>query len=236
MLWSWNAIFTRVTTITATVQPQIIKESHTQPIWHVIVLTVLSLGFYAPIWFFKTSRLLVERANNLLQLPKDSAPHLTPPKLADLTEQEINSLELIKRVSPFFITLGILLPFINILVGYFYFKMIAELYPDRTSQVRANPALVGLGLSLLLTGSACLFRLPQAFYLLYCVGFAVTLSIAQHMLNKYWRHIELDDDLLVRHSFSAMELVLLIIGIVLLGLILASFCVAPMQPAPIQTP
>jgi hypothetical protein len=236
MLWSWNAIFTRVTTITATVQPQIIKESHTQPIWHVIVLTVLSLGFYAPVWFFKTSRLLVERANNLLQLPKDSAPHLTPPKLAELTEQEINSLELIKRVPPFFIALGILLPFINILVGYFYFKMIAELYPNRTSFIRANPALVGLGLALMLTGSACLVKLPHALYLLYCVGFAVPLSVGQHLLNKYWNQVELDDDLLVRHSFSALELVILIFGIVLLGLIIASFCVTPMQPAPILPP
>ncbi|HEY9756392.1 MAG TPA: DUF4234 domain-containing protein [Oculatellaceae cyanobacterium] len=225
-----------VSTITATVQPQIIKESHLQPIWHVIVLNVLTVGFYALVWFFKTARVLSNRANDLLERPSESAPYLAPPKLAELTEQEINSLDLIKRVPPFFLMLGILLPIINFFLGFFFFKMIAELYPDRTSFIRAQPALIGLGLSVALVGSTWLARLPHLYFLLYCVGVCVPLCIGQHLLNCYWRQIELDDDLLVRHSFSTSELVMLILGIVLLGLIIAGFFVTPMQPAPILSP
>jgi hypothetical protein len=223
-----------VTTITATAQPQIIKESQIQPVWHVIVLNALTVGFYAPIWFFKTSRLLLKRAKEELAVASDFSPHKAPVRLADLTQDETDSLDLIKRVPPFFLMLGILLPVINFFLGIFFFKMVAELYPDESSLAHKPPPLIGLALSLLMVGSLCLSRLPHLFFLLYCLGISVPISIAQHLLNAYWRSIELDSDLLVRHSFSTSELVMLILGIVLLGLIVAGFAIAPMQPAPVQ--
>lgn len=226
-------------TITATVQPQIIKESRIQPFWHVIVLNVLTVGFYAPVWFFKTARGLVRR----LEIGQGKVPAPTSGTvggqeghvlrttdtvaLKPLTTSETNSLDLIKRVPPIFLMLGMLLPFINFLLGAYFFRMIADLYPQQSTPVRKHPIVTGLLLSAMLVGGLCLSKLPSFYYLSYCLGVAMPLATAQHLLNAYWRSIELDDDLLVRHSFSTTELLMLIAGILLLGFIIASYCIVP---------
>ena len=223
-------------TITATVQPQIIKESQIQPVWHVIVLNVLTVGFYGLVWFYKNARILSKRLKSgtvALDLGEETAPEpeappgLVPVKLAKLTSQEAQTLELVKRTPPMFLTLGMALPVINFFLGIYFFKMLAELYPDKSSVVCKKPFVMGVFLALMTVGALCLSRLHLLYFLLYCVAISVPQSIAQHWLNAYWRSIELDDDVLVRHSFSTVELVMLILGIMLLGLIIAGFFIVP---------
>ena len=273
-------------TITATVPTEIIKESRIQPVWHVIVLNVLTLCVYAPIWFFKNSRDLSNRLKfssdsisssaatsdsissnkngksskkeRKQSAKKDNASESLvtatnkntgssasvitgsgsqPARicvrdssydtLAPLSSREKNVLDLVKRVPPLFLMMGMLLPVINFFLGMYFFKMLAELCPDVSSIPRKQPLIAGILLSLLWIGALCLFKLPGSYYLLYCPAVCIPLAIAQHWLNGYWKNVELDEDLLVRHSFSTVELVLLILGILWLGLVIASFCIIP---------
>ena len=283
-------------TITATVPAEIIKESRIQPVWHVIVLNVLTLCFYAPVWFYKNSRDLSNRlkfsSDSISSNPEPSAaaslkkqgksekkerkqnakkgdavnsastPTFTtvnagssampgsgssrsadesngprPARvcvrdssydtLALLSSREKNVLDLVKRVPPPFLLMGMALPAINFFLGIYFFKMLAELYPDASSLPRKRPLLTGILLSALLIGALSLFKLPGSYFLLYCPAVCIPLAIAQHWLNGYWQDVELDKDLLVRHSFSTIELVMLIVGIMLLGLDIAHFCIVP---------
>jgi hypothetical protein len=275
-------------TITATVPTEIIKESRIQPVWHVIVLNVLTLCVYAPIWFFKNSRDL----SNRLKFSSDSISSSADPSdsnssnkdeksakkeraqnakkgntsdalvtvvnenknpggpasvitgsgvqparicvrdssydtLAPLSSREKNVLDLVKRVPPVFLMMGMLLPVINFFLGIYFFKMLAELCPDASALPRKQPLIAGILLSLLWIGALSLCKLPGSYYLLYCPAVCIPLAIAQHWLNGYWKNVELDKELLVRHSFSTVELVLLILGILWLGLVIASFCIIP---------
>jgi hypothetical protein len=266
-------------TITATVPAQIIKESRIQPVWHVIVLNLLTLCFYAPIWFYKNSKDLSNRLKfssdlgsaegepsdfnsqkkrkelskknkqkytaqlvNLeasgTQKPDDNSAGGQVPvrvsirdssdeNLAPLTAREKDVLDLVKRIPPLFLCLGMALPVINFILGTYFFKMLAELSSDASSAPRKHPWIAGLVLSVMLIGGLSLVKLPKIYFLLYCPGVCLPLSIAQHWLNDYWSKVETDKDLLVRHSFSTTELLLLIFGIMLLGLIIAGYFIVP---------
>jgi hypothetical protein len=282
-------------TITATVPAEIIKESRIQPVWHVIVLNVLTLCFYAPIWFYKNARDLSNRLKFSLEsesaivdpsasksskkerkdksenkerkqnaIKSDASDSLLTPlpqsedsgipgpikaatgqppakmcvrdssydTLAPLSSREKDVLDLVKRVPPLLLIMGMALPVINFFLGIYFFKMLADLCPDTSSLARKQPLIAGVLLSLLLIGALCLFKLPKIYFLLYCPAVCIPLSIAQHWLNMYWQNVELDKELLVRHSFSTIELVMLIFGIMLLGLIIAGFYIVPFDVQP----
>jgi uncharacterized BrkB/YihY/UPF0761 family membrane protein len=206
-----------VSTITATTQPEIIKESRIQPVWHVIVLNVLTVCLYLPVWFYITAHQLARRY--------DGAENPGHEPLTQLTLTEKNSLELTKRIPPLMWALGMPIPFINIILGIFFFKMIAELYPERSSFISRQPLLIGSAVTVSMIALMCLGKLPNNYYLLYVTA-CLPAAISQHWLNKYWHSVE-PEGLLVRQSFATGELVMLILGIGLLGLILATFFIVP---------
>jgi len=200
-------------TITATTQPEIIKESRIQPVWHVIVLNVLTVGVYLLVWFYVTAHHLARRYDGVEN--PDTGP------LKPASPEETNSLELTKRIPPICWAFGMPIPFINIILGIFFFKMFAELYPDRTSFIHKQPMLMGSAITLAMIALMCLYRLPENYYLFYVTA-CIPVAVAQHWLNKYCQSIE-PDGLIVRQSFATGELIMLILGIGWLGLILARF-------------
>ncbi len=197
--------------ITSAVQIQI-RESRIQPVWHVLVLTLLTAGWYVPFWFYKTCRDLARRAS---QSTDDSFNFLTP-----LTISEAAALRYVRRCYPILLALGTLVPYLRIFVSAFVFKTAAQLYPHTQSPVRKHPVLAALILAAVYA-TAMGTALPGVMYFLYLL-IVVPIAVVQHWLNKYWLSVE-PDDVLVRQSFSATELVLLLFGIVLTGMLILHF-------------
>lgn len=198
--------------IQPTVETQV-KESRIQPVWHVFVLTLLTAGIYLPFWLYKNCRDLSKRASE----PTDDSPDSLKP----LTINEADALRYIKRCWPLVLAVGALLPFVGAFVLAFFFRTIAQIFPDTESPLRKHSLTTGVFLMLLTYAASAAARLPDAFYLLY-LTIVFPIAVAQHWLNRYWQSVE-PQDILVRHSFSTGELVLLIFGIMLTGMLILHF-------------
>jgi hypothetical protein len=199
-------------TITATGGEQI-RESHIQPLWHVLILTLLTAGLYLPFWVYKNCRDLSWRAS--------ASAEDSPEALKPLTIYEAGALRYIKRCYPIFLAFGAFLPYVGAFISAFYFKTIAQLYPEVDSPIHRYPILFGIILTLAVYGAAALNCLPGVAYLLY-LSVVLPALLAQHWLNRYWRAVE-PEGMFIRYSFSATELVLLMIGIMLTGMLILHF-------------
>jgi len=168
-----------------------------QPVWHVIVLSIVSCFGYSFYWYYKTWRDLKSEA------------------LSERGRQK-SELEQFADTSPMLRTLGLIVPIFNIYMAVSLMKAIAELNPSENSYTRKHP-LIASGLVMgSIIGLLCLYKLPGAFFML-SFSAAIPLSIVQLWLNKYWRSVE-SKDLLVRQAFTGKELIVVILGGLLLGL------------------
>lgn len=181
-------------------------ESKAQPLWHVVVLNILTLSAYTIIWFWKTWRDLAQHANSIdMDVPAD-------PVVLKL-----------RNISPIWRTLGALVPGLQIVLTSLLFTRIAQLYPDKTSYAYKHPIAVGILMTIVLDACLWLYRLPGAFMLLFLLSCA-PFVLAQYWMNAYWKTQE-PPNTLVRQAFSAGELASLILGAVLLGLIVTHFAI-----------
>lgn len=181
-------------------------ESKAQPLWHVIVLNILTMSAYTIVWFWKTWRDLAQHANSIdMDVPAD-------PVVLKL-----------RNVSPFLRTLGALVPGLQIVLTSLLFTRIAQLNPDKTSFAYKHPIAVGILMTIVLVGCLSLYRLPGPFMLLFLLGIA-PFVLAQSWLNSFWKTKE-PPNTLVRQAFTAGELASLILGAVLLGLIVTHFAI-----------
>ncbi|MBS1953499.1 MAG: DUF4234 domain-containing protein [Cyanobacteria bacterium SZAS-4] len=181
-------------------------ESKAQPLWHVIVLNILTMSAYTIVWFWKTWRDLAQHANSIdMDVPAD-------PVVLKL-----------RNISPFLRTLGALIPGLQIVLTSLLFTRIAQLYPEKTSFAYKHPITVGILLTIALFGCLSLYRLPGPFMLLFLLCSA-PFVLAQSWLNAYWKTQE-PPNTLVRQAFTAGELASLILGAVLLGLIVTHFAI-----------
>jgi hypothetical protein len=203
---------TKESAIQAAIETQI-RESRVQPIWHVFVLTILTAGWYLPFWVYKNCRDLSRRASAVTE------PDELPCK--DLSIHEADALRYIKRCWPMVLAIGAFLPFIGAFVTIFICRTIARLYPSSQSLIRKHALTAAIALMLLLYLASAMIKLPGAFSLLYLTA-VLPVALVQHWLNRYWRSVE-PDGLLVRQSFSATELLLLIFGIALTGMLILRF-------------
>ncbi len=182
-------------------------ESKAQPLWHVIVLNVLTMSAYTVVWFWKTWKDLAQHAEKIdLDAPADPA------------------LLKFRKVSPLLRTLGALIPGLQLYLTSLLFTRVAELYPRKNSIVRKQPVLIGVLMTVYMFVVFHLYRLPGPFmlcFLLYVAPFV----LAQSWLNAYWKTQEAPEAIL-RQAFSAGELASLILGAVLLGLIVTGFAIA----------
>jgi hypothetical protein len=181
-------------------------ESKAQPLWHVIVLNILTMSAYTIIWFWKTWRDLAEHANSIdMDAPAD-------PVVMKL-----------RNVSPALRTLGALIPVLQLFLTSLLFTRVAQLYPRKTSVVHKYPAAIGILMTLVMFGCFSLYKLPGAFMLLFLL-YVAPFVLAQSWLNAYWKTQE-PPNTLVRQAFSSGELASLILGAVLLGLMVTRFAI-----------
>lgn len=171
-----------------------------QPVWHVIVLSILTCFAYPIYWFFKNWRDLKAEA---------------------LSErgQTNSNLEQFADISPMLRTIGLLVPIFDIYIALTLIKGIAELNPSDNSYSRKHP-LIASGLVMgAIIALVYLQTLPGILYLLSFAA-SIPLAVVQSWLNNYWKSVEVPD-LIVRQTFTGKELIAVILGGLLLGLILA---------------
>ncbi len=183
---------------------QAVCESLQQPLWHVVVLAVLTCSAYLFYWFYKNWRDLSAQAG----------------RAAGAGCQ----LSRFENVSPLLRVIGLVVPVLNIYLAATQIKGIAELVPNSRSFPRRHPLLA----SALVVGGIIvlqlLSRLPGPLFLL-SFSACLPLACAQHWLNDYWRSVE-SPGLPVRYAFTIKEMVVIIAGSLWLGLVLAGFFLA----------
>lgn len=182
------------------------KDSLRQPLWHVVVLTILTCSAYPFYWFYKNWRDLSAQAS---QLEDGSGSQLAR----------------FRNISPLLRTIGLFVPVVNIYLALMQFKGIAALYPAEDSIQCRHPLFVASIALAAFIGLQYLALLKGPLYLL-SFSAAIPMAAVQYWLNAYWRSIE-DPQLPVRYAFSVKELVAIVIGSLWLGLILASFWIVP---------
>ncbi|HEY9731668.1 MAG TPA: hypothetical protein V6C89_07135 [Drouetiella sp.] len=181
-------------------------QSKAQPLWHVVVLNVLTLSAYTIVWFWKTWRDLAEHANAIdMDVPSNPA------------------LWKLRNISPVLRTIGGLVPILQIFLTSVLFSRCAELNPEPNSFAHKNPIASGMLMTLFMFACLSLYRLPGPLMLLFLLYIA-PFVLAQSWLNRFWRSQE-PPNALLRQAFSAGELTALILGSILLGLMLARFAV-----------
>ncbi len=182
-------------------------ESKVQPLWHVVVLNVLTMSAYTVVWFWKTWKDLAVHAQNIdLDAPAESA------------------LLKCRKISPLLRTMGALIPGLQLYLTSVLFTRVAELYPRKNSIVRKQPILIGILMTVAMFAFFHLYKLPGAFMLMFLL-YVAPFVLAQYWLNAYWKTQE-PPGVIVRQAFSAGELASLICGAVLLGLIVTGFAIA----------
>ncbi len=168
-----------------------------QPVWHVVALCVLTCFAYCFYWFYKTWRNLAASGGKR-------------PETAKYAE-----------ISPLLRTIGLFVPILHVWLSFNLFSGIAKLYPNKTSTVSQKPNWSAALLVLAMIGFIYLTKLPGAWYFL-SLGACIPLAVAQSWLNAYWQSLE-TKEILIRQAFTGKELVAIICGSLLLGLIAASF-------------
>lgn len=188
--------------------PDILQESRQQPIWHVFVLGILTMSAYLVVWFYKNIRELHDYAKLV------DAKEAPPPN-----QQE--ALLKFKKASPILLAVGLIIPVLQIFLAVRFFKQCAELHPERETVMRRHPWLCGLGVTLALALLLHLARLPGPLFLLYLTAI-LPIALVQSWLNDLWKSVE-PNGLIVRHAFSIGELVSIIVGSMLLGVVVVGF-------------
>ena len=176
---------------------QEIKFSHRQPPWHVLVLGTFTLLAYLPFWFYKTIKTL--RREGLLENV------------------------VLKKLPPSVLAISMVVPIINIFTAAGVFNEALNLYPDDNYPLKRN---VGLASLLLAMFMSLLFPMskgegPQL--LLFVLG-VLPVALCQQWLNAYWKQKE-PEDLIYREAFSVPELLVIIVGSLIFGLILFNFMI-----------
>ena len=197
-----------------------IIDSKQQPAWHVVVLSIFSLCTYVPIWFYTAGSRLEKEASRL----KDEST-------LDLAEK--NALARLERAGPrkaftemtdlhlIISTFLMCLPVINLFVLMRYAAKYATLIPDSQDAyynwVRNNPTFAAFLVACTFGALVLLNKLPGNWFLLFTLA-SLPLAVVQSWLNKHWKNYE-NEEYLARQAFSPLEILIIIAGASLLGMI-----------------
>jgi hypothetical protein len=152
----------------------------------------------------------------------DSDKTLTPEELEDIHIRlgragTLDPFIQFAQARPIFTTALFAIPVVNLLVLLGFGHMCAKLIPDSESFARKNSQFSGFVLALLFGALTLLIRLPEPFQLLYLTS-AIPLAVVQIWLNRHWKTVE-DNKRLARQAFNPLELVAIVSGAALIGLI-----------------
>ncbi len=214
-----------------------------QPVWHVLILAMLTFKLYLVYWAFKNWRDLAEhkakhaRANTdshkidvAVELSRERLPddntQLAPAtqKMSLLESISPKHLESFEDVSPHIRAVFWLIPYAN---DYLFFTLacgIAKLQ-EKADFSGKHPVVWSLTLTAAAFLLSYLSFLDGPLYLLFLLS-AIPAAFVQHALNKYWDAVE-KPGLLTRHGFSGRELVAIIAGALYLGYIVCAFILLP---------
>lgn len=228
------------------------RDSRQIPAWHIVVLSVVTLGIYNLYWFYKTLNQLKTAAEIALEVENPGAAaaaetNESPSDRAVMDELRNEARTALSRLSrdgskEVFLamhkwpvgmhTLLFAIPVVNLLALMRLVNQFCLLRPGRTD-IRENSRFIAFALSLGFGASVLLLKLPlMAVQYKLITYFAVTslfLAVAQSWLNQYWKVYE-DDKLLVRQAFNPLEILLIVLGASFIGLLVVSLDVLPKLP------
>lgn len=179
-------------------------DSLKQPAWHVLVLSCVTITFYLIYWCYKNWRDLSQQ-----EAAVSAAGQV----------DEAASLKPFKNISPMLRGIGMFVPGLNIFLCLTQVLAIAQLVPDEKALPRRRPLLAA---GLVMVPNVSLLVLFNFAPPLFFGGLlaAVPLAVVQHWLNQYWDKVE-PPGRAMRHAFSIKELIVIIFGGMLVGLIVA---------------
>lgn len=200
-----------------------------QPIWHVLVLGVLTFKLYFIYWCYKNwrdlSRQLFPDERRNQEVPEESPIESVLPDASSREDLffKMSPLHLseFKDCSPLLRSVVLLIPYLN---NYMFFTLafgVARLYPEPNSLVKKHPLFCSLVVVVTWSSLAYLSLLSGPAFLLFllCV---IPIAVVQLWLNKYWDSVE-EPGLLTRHGFNGWELLAVIVGALGLGFIISGF-------------
>ncbi|MBP9090828.1 DUF4234 domain-containing protein [bacterium] len=195
----------------------ILLDSQQQPAWHVVVLSFFTLGAYNMYWLYRNLNSLCQGSNQLQQGIDGKDPELEDAHIKLGRDGTLETYLKFGQARPIFTTALFAIPVVNLLVLLGFAHMSAQLIPDRNSFMRKNSQFTGFVIALLFGALTLLIRLPEPFELLYLTS-ALPLAIVQIWLNRHWKVVE-DNKRIARQAFSPLELVAIITGASIIGLI-----------------
>jgi hypothetical protein len=206
-----------------------LRESLRQPAWHVVALSILTCCAYLFYWFYKNWRDLQACAHPRVTELGKAAPESLLSSLANISPP-LRTLGLVLPLANFLfgvilprafvLTLGILFSLLALYLSITLIYEIARLHPDAASFPRRRAPLATALIVAGLAGFTSLAKLPDPFWLL-SFGCCIPLAIVQSWLNAYWLSVE-DSGLVVRQAFTIKEILAIIAGSLLLGLVLVN--------------
>ena len=200
------------------------ESNRRKPVWQVIVLSVLTIFTYPVFWFYKNLKQLKAVADASDEIPQEL--------ISDKTRAALISL---RKLRPGLFTLGLLVPMFHLLLVWQFFAWSAP---------ALSRALIGLAAGVPddcrcrsddTTGGSSISGVSTkdpGWKYLFALNAALPLAFAQHLLNGFWNEIEGHrKKVIVRQAFSGGELIALVFGGVLLGLVVAGAGVESELPA-----
>ncbi len=199
------------------------QESIQQPAWHVVVLSVFTLGMYNMYWLWRSLRTLrdcSEALRNQLELGKND-PAQPEPDLALLGRLEkagtLRAYFAFAQARPVLTTVLFAIPIVNLMVLLGFANAAAGLWPDSESVIRKKSKLIAFVVALIFGSLTLLYLLKEPYQLLY-LSSSLALFIVQIWLNRHWKLVE-GEERLARQAFSPVELVAIVFGAAWIGLI-----------------
>lgn len=227
------------------------RDSRQIPAWHVVVLSVVTLGIYNLYWFYKTLNQLKTAAQIAFEVenPGSIAPETNQSEsdravMDELRKEARAALNTLSRddSKEVFLamhkwpvgmyTLLFAIPVVNLLALMRLVNQFCLLRPG-SKDLRENSRFLAFALSLGFGASVLLLKLPllavQYKLLTYFTVTSLFLAVAQSWLNQYWKVYE-GDRLLVRQAFNPLEILLIVLGASFIGLLVVSQDVLPKLP------
>jgi hypothetical protein len=187
-------------------------KSRQQPLWHVVLLNILTICGYSVLWFYKNWKQLSEFAKKeYAQTPDPQATIRGSPE----------SWKYFANMRPWIHTFGVIVPFLQFYFFFLGFKQFAEVSP----KCKTSPYLMGI---LLTACYASLLPFAGRLDLWALVSFLSTgpLVYSQYLFNAFWQSVE-SPQARVRQTFSVEEWLFIIFGIFIMILYLILLILGP---------